>query len=268
MKTLPILPPVTRPWPEKISRRHAPALTAEADGFRLYRPCLRWEFGFSCAFCLIHERDIKFSGVEGWGLTEVEHFAPKSSSPAEKNVYVNCFLICGRCNRVRGRKAIRHEGGGRLLNPCEEAWADHFVALGSELLPRHKTDTDAAYTWKTYRLDAVGKKVMRSVRREKIEESRRFLANTAASRRELLELAGSGRPEIIKTTKALTRMRWQAIKDLVRLMAIPQDRNKSCRCLHHHNGHLSLPKALDDQTFDLVDLLPEPSQKKLQAPGE
>jgi len=255
MKTLPILPPVTHPWPEKISRRHTPAPTAEAHGFRLYRSCLRWEFGFSCAFCLVHERDIKFSGVEGWGLTEVEHFIPKSSSPAERNVYSNCFLICGRCNRARGRKAILHGSGGKLLNPCEADWAVHFMAAGSRILPRHDGDADAAYTVEAYRLNEAGKRAMRSVRREKIEESRGFLADTVGDRQKLLDLAKSGQPELFTIIKRLTRVRWQATKDLVRLMAIPQDHNKFCRC--PHDGHHSLPKVLEDQTFDLIDLLPK-----------
>jgi hypothetical protein len=38
-------------------------------------------------------------------------------------------------------------------------------------------------------------------------------------------------------------------------MAIPRDHNKSCRC--QHDGHHTLPKVLEDQTFDLVDLLPK-----------
>jgi hypothetical protein len=60
---------------------------------------------------------------------------------------------------------------------------------------------------------------------------------------------------VFTALKALRRMRWQATKDLVRLMAIPRDHNKSCRC--QHDGHHTLPKVLEDQTFDLVDLLPK-----------
>ncbi len=255
MKSIPILPPATQPWPEKISRRHTPEPADKVNGFRLYRACLRWEFGFSCAFCLIHERDINFSGVEGWGLIEVEHFVTQSSSPSQQNVYANCFLICGRCNRTRGIGANIHSSGWALLNPCEDTWSDHFVAAGSQILPRHQADADAAYTLRAYRLNEAGKVAMREARREKVEEARRFLTDTADFLPALFALARSGQSKALLAAKALTRMRWQATKDLVRLMAIPRDHNNSCRC--GHNGHHSLPKVLEDQTFDLVDLLPK-----------
>jgi hypothetical protein len=57
-----ILPPVTQPWPQVIVRQHKPP---EAK-YKTYRACLRWEFGFSCAFCLLHETDLMPCGAEGW----------------------------------------------------------------------------------------------------------------------------------------------------------------------------------------------------------
>jgi hypothetical protein len=78
-----ILPPVTRPWREQISRRHAPKVRRGNKGFRSYAPCLRWEFGFSCAFCLCHEADLAAYGAKGSGLLQVEHFFLQSTYPGQ-----------------------------------------------------------------------------------------------------------------------------------------------------------------------------------------
>lgn len=43
-----ILPPVLTPWPAVIERRHDPPLARGRHGYRAYRSCLRWEFGFTC----------------------------------------------------------------------------------------------------------------------------------------------------------------------------------------------------------------------------
>jgi hypothetical protein len=58
------LPPATHPWRRKIERQHLPI----EGSYSSFRPCVRWEFGFSCAFCLLHEADVMLSGAEGWGL--------------------------------------------------------------------------------------------------------------------------------------------------------------------------------------------------------
>ena len=81
-----ILPPVTHPWSEKIVRRHTPRSLKGAKGYQAYRPCLRWEFGFSCAFCLVHEVDLAPYPIAGSGLTQVEHFIPKSRDETRRNI--------------------------------------------------------------------------------------------------------------------------------------------------------------------------------------
>ncbi len=58
------LPRQTQPPATPIERRHAPA-PGRYDSFR---PCLRWDFGFTCAFCLLHEADLAEHGTEGTGL--------------------------------------------------------------------------------------------------------------------------------------------------------------------------------------------------------
>src|ERR1700730_10113620 len=103
----------TLPWPEAFSRRHRPP----AADFSTYRPCLRWEFGFCCALCLLHESDIAACGATGWGIMSIEHLIPQSVAPERANDYLNCIYACGRCNRSR-RNLQDLPSGARLLNPC------------------------------------------------------------------------------------------------------------------------------------------------------
>ncbi len=80
-----ILPESTKPSSRRIERRHGPEERTGRRGYRQYRDCLGWEFGFSCAFCLLHEADVISYGVEGFGVMGVEHFTPVSSDAEAVN---------------------------------------------------------------------------------------------------------------------------------------------------------------------------------------
>src|SRR5438552_905085 len=96
-----VLPLQTRPPTEAVARGHAPP----RGGFNSYRRCLRWEFGFTCAFCLLHEADLVDWGASGSGLMTIEHRVPQSDpavGAALADDYGNCFYACRYCNRSRG----------------------------------------------------------------------------------------------------------------------------------------------------------------------
>ncbi len=112
-----VVPPQTEPSRQPIGRRHDPSPSAYQD----YRACLRWEFGFSCAFCLVHEGDLSHNGVEGTGLTSIEHRERREDPPDRARDYVNCFYCCRYCNRDRGVKPRTTPAGG-LLNPSSVSW--------------------------------------------------------------------------------------------------------------------------------------------------
>ena len=65
-----ILPPQTKPPTSPIERRHRPRPVHGRQGYLKFRPCLRWDFGFTCPFCLMHESDF----VRG-GCVENSRFA-------------------------------------------------------------------------------------------------------------------------------------------------------------------------------------------------
>jgi len=85
-----LLPPELSPPEEPTVHRHQPKPAKGERGFQSYRSCLRWNFGFTCAFCLLHETDFspKF-GVVGTGQMSIEHFVPQSFDPE-----LNRWSVC------------------------------------------------------------------------------------------------------------------------------------------------------------------------------
>ena len=132
-----ILPARIEPFCHLIRRVHAPTPLSSEGGYRAHRPCLRWEFGFTCAACLLHESDFTEYGTEGTGLMTIEHLEPRSADPARANDYDNCIYLCRFCNGERSDKPVVNKDGDHLLNPTEVVWADHFEVDGDEYTDNH-----------------------------------------------------------------------------------------------------------------------------------
>jgi len=240
-----IMPPVTRPLNQVLLRRHHPP----AAHYSRLRDCLRWEFGFTCAFCLLHESDVSGIGVEGWGTFQVEHLDPQSSHPERVNDYSNLFLICKLCNRARGTYARIGTDDSRLLNACDIAWGACFQAVGDQLLPRGD-DPDANYTCETYELNDPRKVRIRLLRRSFIGARLAFLRETQGDHKRLLDQAEDQEdPGNIVLAKRLQRMRRLILEELLRYRAVPLDSNESCFCAEP--GACVLPQVLETQTFTL-----------------
>jgi hypothetical protein len=238
-----ILPLVTEPWSSKIARRHDPQ---PAASHHEYLPCLRWEFGFSCVFCLCHEADLSSYGRR----TEIEHLIPVSHDNSQKNIYSNCCLICPFCNRSRSAAPIDNPlGEGRLLNPCEVAWQDVFILEGNELQPREES-SDAAYTRDTYDFNEPRKMRMRQLRREAIEAFSEFQGRFRELQVRLLAKAKKNSdPELVDVAQEMQNLRGPIAKELARFQAIPWNADQFCRCGDTENH--SLPDVLDQQTLDI-----------------
>lgn len=94
-----------------------------------YKDCLRLDFEFRCAYCLIHEAD--YQSPEDF---EVEHFQPKSANGAERK-YSNLYYSCRLCNK-RNRKGTnwptreQMASGIRFVDPCSELWEDEVRFQG------------------------------------------------------------------------------------------------------------------------------------------
>jgi hypothetical protein len=214
-----ILPQATLPADEPIIRRHAPPSAPYAT----YRQCLRWEFGFTCAFCLLHESDLIEHGVEGTGLTSIEHLDRQETEPGRANVYENCYYACRFCNGARGR-TDRIEDGRALLDPCADAWGAHFDLVDDELRPRTE---NAVFTHDTYRTNAARKKQLRRDRRRQITEALETLRETPPLLHALMERASTtSGPESLESLNMATALRTHlknASQQLKRFAAVPAD---------------------------------------------
>lgn len=227
-----MLPPQTHPPTEPIRRRHTPPRLR----YRAYRACLRWEFGFTCSFCLLHEADLVEEGARASGLTTIEHHIPKSADETLIDTYENCFYACRYCNRARGIAPVA-QAAQRLLDPCSVAWAEHFVVSGDELRPR-PGDADAAYTHEAYGIDAPRKVAYREARRRRIDDAHKALREIPDAIDQLLNLAErvakDDRPDVLRSAERLRRALDGAAATLARYRAIPVDHDVACRCGTSH----------------------------------
>lgn len=246
-----VLPPVTYPWQAKIERRHNPPRRSGRFGYQQFRPCLRWEFGFTCAFCLCHESDLALHGVETTGLTGVEHFIPFVLEPKLVNEYTNCFYACRFCNLDRGSQAnVDPETGGRLLNPCADAWDERFERAGDRLIARQK-DRDAAYTHRVYNLDHPRKVEMRRFRRETLQAYLDLLEEGPRSHDRLLDRAiETGDPSLVLEAERLARFMRMAFDFLTRYQLLPHDRQTWCLC--GDERLCKVPETLAAQALEIM----------------
>lgn len=247
-----ILPPRTRPPRIPIRRRHEPKPTR---AWAQYRACLRWDFGFTCAFCLLHEADF-FAGQtgEGLGVTTVEHAITRKADSSRAGDYSNCLYACRFCNRSRSARP-RESNGARLLDPTRDAWSEHFVATGDELRPV-AGDRDAHYTHRSYELDDPRKVERRRLRRELITDRLNLLSRFSEEIEDLLHLADLLRNrdlrlfgKVMRQIRTLRDDAERARRDLRRFGALPPDAPEKCRC--GSNRYHFLPEAFERQMIDL-----------------
>ena len=249
-----VLPPQIQPPESPTRRRHKPE---PLQHWSAYRSCLRWDFGFTCSFCLLHECDFFGEiGGEGLGVTTAEHRIPRSVDSDREAEYSNCIYACRLCNRARSYRPVVQQGH-RLLDPTMGAWAEHFKMSGDELRPV-ADDSDAAYTHKAYDLDDPRKVARRELRRLVIEDRLRLLAGLEDEILALVDLADNLRNRdlqlFLRAVQGIKKLREhanRALTDFVRFLAVPRDAPSSCRCGTVEN-HL-LPRWLADQVLNITE---------------
>jgi len=83
---------------QRVERRHGPAGYSAYESFR---PWLRDEFLFRCAYCL--KREV-------WGQVtaefELDHFQPRSLASNRRTDYFNLIYCCRRCNLWKTDQSI------------------------------------------------------------------------------------------------------------------------------------------------------------------
>lgn len=248
-----ILPLRTLPPNKKIERRHAPSQESGRYGYQGYRSCLRWEFGFTCAFCLLHEGDFADFGAEGLGLMWIEHFTPISIDPQAVNDYDNCFYTCRFCNRFRSMAPEVDESGRQLLDPVRHVWAERFSCSEDDRLFPDPADPDAVYTSEAYGLNDSRKVRRRRRRRERLAEWLAILSEGPARVRRFVALAERlDSPKesamLLEEARLLLQSMRLASTEILRYAAVPQDAEDSCSC--DRSDQRTLPDWLASQTFE------------------
>lgn len=244
-RVIEIVPPKSVPAKTPRHQRHRPLPT---NDYRDYRACLRWDAGFTCCLCLVHESDLMRTGsAEGTGLMSIEHLEPQAHAPGLVNVYANCAYACRFCNNVRRTQPSQHPSGARLLHPWRDAWGAHFRLDEDRLEPLHEGDAgrDARYTVDVYRLNHDRKVEMRCLRRTQVEaylelfehdlvELRRIAAQQPSVEERMKHVA---RVRVLETCRKLAR------DELSRRTAIPRDAPIRCHC--EDREHHSLPPEFE-----------------------
>lgn len=121
--------------------------------YRLYRPLLRSDFHYRCAYCLRHEF---FLGGEAGCC--IDHHRPVHglfSHPDLRNEYNNLYWCCRECNEYKGENwpdAGAIHRGFRFLDPCNSE-DDHDLHLRVQVDGSFEILTNAGkYTCDTLRL--------------------------------------------------------------------------------------------------------------------
>lgn len=221
-----VVPP--QPW----HRRHQPMQAPDSKrGYEVYRTCLRWEFAFSCPFCLLHEVQIAPKGATGSALFWLEHIELQSQRSDLINVYSNLVYACRSCNRARKITPRQDAKSRRLLDPGSDAWTRHFTWEGFTLSP--KTD-DGTYTKETYDLNSPAKVALREELAIAISDASELLQYGPQMLADLMEnirsLSGGRQATRFRLVSKLHRDIRNARATLLMLGPIPHDASQRCRC--------------------------------------
>jgi hypothetical protein len=247
-----ILPAKLQPPARAISRSHRPKPAGGASGYQKYRACLRWDFGFTCPFCLQHETDIVPRGAEGTGLTTVEHRELQKDKVDARNDYENCIYACRFCNRDRHIAPLLDPAGRALLDPTRHAWAHHFELRDDELVP-FPNDRDAQYTWDSYKPDQPRKVAARRSRREKISGALEKLRVDRKREKQLLAIAARLGPspdaeELFNQAQEVRGARRKLVNELLQTYPlVPTDAPTTCHCKQKPDQ--TPPKWLTEQAL-------------------
>ncbi len=108
-----------------------PLFTRSADvpRFRVagrFKPFLRRDFRYQCAYCGITE--VYRRGIDTFGA---DHFRPRSIFPDLEFEYPNLYYCCNQCNRYKGATWPDDDevaGGFQFADPCVcDPFIQHFI---------------------------------------------------------------------------------------------------------------------------------------------
>lgn len=248
------LPAATALPDQPIPHVHAPE---HADDYKAYRPCARWDFGFTCALCFLHEPDLIEAGADRTGLVSLEHLEPQSLATDKRSDYQNCVLACRFCNGSRSdRPTVDPATGAVLLRSITTAWSDRFEIVGFALRAIDPTDEDARRTVRVYALDDPRKTRARAARHRRFAVFQRaqedFVRLFPALVAQASESASQEAAQpLLEAASGLERSYDAALQEVSRYAVVPEDAPEDCRCPTEMRA---LPAWLDAQVQEIDDL--------------
>jgi len=118
-----------------VARKSQPVVVRSPDvpagkPYAQYRPFLRRDFWYSCAYCTMTE-----SEAEAIRFT-IDHYEPVSAKPKLTDVYNNLMYACDECNNRKGDRCPTPEArndGHRFFRVDEDIRNQHFRLERNEL---------------------------------------------------------------------------------------------------------------------------------------
>lgn len=124
-----------------------------------YKPHLRYDFYYSCAYCTMTEAEAQAIRLV------IDHYDPVSNNPALANEYANLMYACDECNTRKGDRFPPPEAqaqGIKFFRIDEELRSNHFELRGDELVGLTEC---GKYTIQAVDLNRLALRRLRSLRR-------------------------------------------------------------------------------------------------------
>lgn len=179
-----------------------------------YRPSLRRDFFYLCAYCGMSEAE-----AHGIGF-EIDHYEPRKARPDLENEYANLMYSCEVCNVMKGDRCPPEKAraqGHRFFRPDEDIYDEHFRTNGIRL--EHKSNVGNYSIWALH-LNRLSLRKLRELRKrlmdcapvvnESILALRRFQLDQIPPHARGLALIA------IKRAEAAQNQMAEAIDDLLR----------------------------------------------------
>lgn len=135
-----------------------------------YRPALRIDFWFACAYCSTCENEAR-------GISfHIDHYEPQSRAPELACVYSNLYYACDKCNLKKGDlpEETERTKGYRFFRADADNWDDHFQLIGARV--EHRSEEVGHYTVETLDLNRNGLREIRKIR-DRLYQSAAATAN-------------------------------------------------------------------------------------------
>ena len=134
--------------------------------YRAYKPLLREDFKYMCAYCLLHEGQEQLGG--GFQYFQIDHFRPVKLFPALINVYDNLYYACHWCNRAKSEtwpSEQQQVDQYRFVDPCAEDLYKEHVRLIPDTGKLEPKSRAGDYTIREIQLN---RKIFQHLRRKRV----------------------------------------------------------------------------------------------------